>query len=74
MVLYVCNLPIHDVDLAKEYQLSLRFRDIHLYIVKNELPSLVPAKRRVKADTLNYVVISKTIFHTNIQEKLINLT
>ena len=54
-VLHTSNLPIHAVDLEKEYQHSLKFKDIYLHIVWNQLPSSLQAKWRVKTDALNYI-------------------
>ena len=61
------SLPVHAIYLAKECLHSPRFKDV--YIVRNQLQSLVPAEIRVKTNILNYVVIYDLLFHINTQEK-----
>ena len=42
-VLHTYTLPIHAIELAKEYQHSHRFKVIYLYITRNQLCTSVPA-------------------------------
>ena len=72
-VLYAQKLPVHAVDLAKEYQYFPKFKDINLYIVSNHVPTPISAQRRVKTDVLNCVVINKIVFCIKSNRKL-NIT
>ena len=67
------NLTVHAIDLAKEFQQFPRCKDVHLYIVRNQLPFLVPAQRRVKRGVFNYIIINNLFFHINTQEKVVNI-
>ena len=65
-------MPIHAVDLAKEYQHSSRFKDMYQYIVQNQLSSSVPAQRREEIDAVSYV-INELLVSTDTQEKIANM-
>ena len=59
---------MHAVNLAKECPHSLRFKDVYLCIVRNQLSSCVSVQRRVKTDALNYAAINEIFFDVNTQE------
>ena len=51
-MLHIYSSPKHTIDLAKAYQYAYKVKDIYLYIVKNQLQSLVPVLRRVNTDAI----------------------
>ena len=68
------SLPVHAIDLVKEYQYSLRFKEMCLYIVETSChPQFLP-KKRVWTDALNYIVINNPLFSINAKEKFIKIT
>ena len=58
-ILYLCNLPLHDMDL--ENQQPTRLKNIYIYFMQNQLPSTVPAQIKIKPEILNYVIIYKLL-------------
>ena len=60
-VLHTCSLSVPANDFAKKYKHSPRFKDIYPYSARNQLPSSVPTKKRIKSDRQNYV-INKLLF------------
>ena len=61
-VLHTINLPIDTKDMAIEYKKSIRFKDIYLYIGEGKLPSKIPAQKKIRAESLNYVVVNELLF------------
>ena len=58
-VIHSLELPIQAQDLIKAYQHSTSFCDIYQYITDGKLPSSTKAQNCIRAEALNYVVITE---------------
>ena len=67
-VIHSLELLIQAQDLIKAYQHSTRFRDIYQYITDGKLPSGTKAQNCIRAEALNYVVISHFLFRIDMQK------
>ena len=67
-VIHSLELLIQAQDLVKAYQHSTHFCDIYQYITDGKLPSGTKAQNCIRAEALNYVVISHSLFRIDMRK------
>ena len=67
-IIHSLELPIQAQDLIKVYQTSTHFCDIYQYITDGKLPSSSKVQNCIRAEALDYVIISNVLFRIDTQK------
>ena len=66
----LCTIGWYAHLMSQKYQHKHRFKDLHLYLVQNQLPSLVPAQRWVNKTQLIVIIGSFVHQHRGIKSNI----